>query len=120
MDDKRRRSRKKAVLPVRVCKTDGSGNSHSELVHTLDITDTGARLGGVREPFKVGTLLTLQYKQHRASFRVVWTKPVPGRTEYSVGIEAVAGKDVWGLGADLRAYGKSQSTDQPLEPLEVN
>jgi hypothetical protein len=119
MDDKRRRSRTKAVLPVRVCSNDGSGNSHSELVHTLDITDTGARLGGVRHPLKVGSLITLQYKQHKASFRVVWTEAVPGRTEHRVGLEALAYKDVWGLGADLRAHAKAQPIEQPGEPLEV-
>lgn len=119
MDDKRRRSRKKAVLPVRVCSNDSSGNSHYELVHTLDITESGARLGGVRHPLQVDSLVTLQYKQHKASFRVVWTEAVPGRTEYRVGLQALNYKDVWGLGVDFRIQSKAQTVAQPGEPLEA-
>jgi hypothetical protein len=119
MDDKRRRNRKKAVLPVRVSTNDGSGNPGTELVHTLDITESGARLGGVRQPLEAGSVITLQYKQHKANFRVVWTEAIPGRNEYRVGIEAVNYKDVWGLGADFRLHAKAQAVDQPGEPLKA-
>lgn len=112
MDEKRRCSRVKAVLPVRVSGNDSSGNSYSELVHTLDITESGARLGSLRQPLKVGSLITVQYKQHRATFRVVWTEPVSGRTEHQAGIEAVNHRDMWGLGAELRV----QVPIQPLQP----
>lgn len=112
MDDKRRCSRVKAVLPVRISGNDNSGNSYSELVHTLDITDAGARLGALRQPLKIGSLITLQYKQHRATFRVVWTEPVPGRTEHQAGLEAVNPRDVWGLGVEFRVQ-------VPLQPLQV-
>src|SRR5208282_715141 len=47
MGNNRRRNRTKAVLPVRVSGMDTSGNSYSDLVHTLDITHTGARLGAI-------------------------------------------------------------------------
>lgn len=116
MEDKRRRSRVKAVLPVRISGSDNSGNSYSELVHTLDITESGARLGALRHPLEVGSLITLQYKQHRATFRVVWTEPVSGRTEHQVGIEAVNHKDLWGLGAELRV----QVPMPPLQPATAH
>jgi hypothetical protein len=119
MDDKRRRDRKKAVLPVRVCSNDVSGNSGTELVHTLDITESGARLGGVRQELKPGSVITLQYKQHKAEFRVVWTEATPGRSEYRVGIQAVNYKDVWGLGADFRPQAKSQLVEQAAEPIKA-
>jgi hypothetical protein len=112
MDDKRRRSRVKAVLPVRLSGKDNSANSYCELVHTLDVSESGARLGSLRNPLKVGSLITLQYKQHKATFRVVWIEPVSGRTEHQVGIEAVNHKDLWGLGAELRV----QVPPQPLQP----
>jgi len=112
MENKRRCSRVKAVLPVRVTGNDISGNSYSELVHTLDVTESGARLGALRQALKVGSLITVQYKQHRATFRVVWTEPAPGRTEHQAGIEAVNHRDLWGLGAELRL----QVPIQPLEP----
>jgi hypothetical protein len=111
MDDKRHRDRVKAVLPVRVSANDNSGNSYSELVHTLDITESGARLGAVHQQLKVGSLITLQYKQHKATFRVVWTEQVAGSTEHHVGIEAVNHKDLWGLGSELRV----QRQARPLE-----
>jgi len=114
-EEKRRRNRVKAVLPVRVLGND-NGNSYSELVHTLDITESGARLGAVHHGFKVGSLITLQYKQHKATFRVVWTEPVSGRTEHQVGLEAVEHKDLWGLGAELRV----QAHTQPLQHATVH
>jgi len=103
MDDKRRRNRKKAVLPVRVTGSDSSGKTYSELVHTLDITESGARLGGLRHGIEVGALVTLQYKQHRASFRVVWTEAVPNHTEHRVGLQALDTKSLWSFGSELRA-----------------
>jgi hypothetical protein len=112
MDDKRRCSRVKAVLPVRISGDDNSGNSYSQLVHTLDINEAGARLGALHQPLKIGSLITLQYKQHRATFRVVWTEPVPGRKEHQAGLEAVNHRDVWGLGTELRV----QVLVQPLHP----
>ena len=116
MDEKRRCSRVKAVLPVRISGNDNSGNSYSDLVHTLDITEWGAKLGAVRHSLKVGSLITLQYKQHKATFRVIWTEPVSGRTEHQVGIEALNHRDLWGLGADLRV----QVPAQPLQPVPAH
>ena len=112
MDEKRRHSRIKAVLPVRVSGDDISGNSYSELVHTLDITESGARLGSVRHSLKVGGLITLQYKQPRATFRVVWSGLVPGRSEHQVGLEAVNHRDLWGLGAESRVQ-------VPAQPVQL-
>lgn len=100
LDNKRRRNRVKAVLPVRVLFSDSSGDQHCELAHTLDITSTGARLGAVRRPLKVGTRLTLQYKQHKAEFRVVWIVRLQHLKEHQVGLEALVQRDLWGLAAE--------------------
>jgi len=40
-----------AVLPVRLCI---GGNKDSHLVHTLDVSNDGVRLGGFRGEVKVG------------------------------------------------------------------
>ena len=48
----RRHKRIKVVLPVRICGKDAANNSVNELVHTLDITPNGARLGA----FECGSL----------------------------------------------------------------
>src|SRR5947209_13019410 len=87
---KRRRERTKAVLPVRVRGTDGDGKSFEELAHTLDITPTGARLGGVRRALNALERITLTYRQRRIEFRVVWSKRIEGTAEYQVGLQALA------------------------------
>lgn len=100
MDNKRRRNRIKAVLPVRIVGSDSSGQEYCDLAHTLDITDTGARLGAVRRPLKVGTRLTIQYKQHKATFRVVWVARLKELKEHHVGLQALVQKDLWGLASE--------------------
>lgn len=95
--NQRRLDRTKAVLPVRISGNDISGKSYSELVHTLDVSRSGVRLGAVRRQLEVGSLIVLQYRQHKAEFRVVWTKPIGSSTEQQIGLEADAKKDLWGL-----------------------
>jgi hypothetical protein len=98
--NQRRQSRTKAVLPVRVRGKDSSGTMFEELVHTLDVTFTGARLGAVRHELQVPEQLTILYRQRRMEFRVVWTKKLKGLSEYQVGLEAVtADQEGWGLSA---------------------
>src|SRR5579863_6065088 len=89
--------RSKAVLPVRISGNDISGQSYSELVHTLDVSRNGVRLGSVRRQLEVGSLVVLQYRQHKGEFRVVWTKPLGSGAEQQVGLEADAQKDMWGI-----------------------
>lgn len=89
--------RSKAVLPVRISGNDSSGNTYSELVHTLDVSRTGVRLGSVRRQLEIGSVVMLQYRQHKAEFRVIWTKPVGSGAEQQVGLEAGAQRDLWGL-----------------------
>ncbi|SRR5579884_2742545 len=117
MEDKRRRNRVKAVLPVRVANNYPSAKPSSELVHTLDITEAGARLGAVHQQLEIGSLVTLQYKQHRATFRVIWTEQLPGCREHQVGLQALNAKDLWGFGADLR--GQLQPQSAPLAEAHV-
>ena len=113
VENHRRRGRVKAVLPVRVSGSDGAGNSYTDLAHTLDITETGVRLGAVQRELEVGTQLTLQYKQHRAEFRVVWTEPLPNLKERQVGLEAVVQRDMWGLGGEQKAQSEDSKAEGP-------
>jgi len=86
------------VLPVRISGKDSANNPVNELAHTLDITPNGARLGAVRHVLKIGDKLTLQYRQRRIQFRVVWVKPMEGTSEYQVGLEGVGSVgENWGL-----------------------
>ena len=98
----RTRNRQKAVLPVRVYGVAADGSSYSDLVHTLDITDTGVRLGAVHCNLQLDSILSLQYRQHKADFRVIWISKRPCGREYHVGLQAVVERDLWGLEAEFR------------------
>ena len=104
--NQRRLDRAKAVLPVRISGSDSSGESYSELVHTLDVSRNGVRLGAIRRQLEVGSLVILQYRQHKAEFRVVWTRPLGSGTEQQVGLEADVQKDMWGI--DTNPTSRSQ------------
>jgi hypothetical protein len=110
--NKRRVDRAKAVLPVRISGNDSSGQAYSELVHTLDVSRSGVRLGGIRRRLEAGSLVVLQYRQHKAEFRVIWTKPVGSGAEQQVGLEAGAQKDLWGL--ENNAAPRPQAAGSPL------
>jgi len=97
--NQRRGSRTKAVLPVRVKGKDSSGKPFEELVHTLDVTATGVRLGSVRRQLNVLDEITIFYRTRKMLFRVVWTKKLKGTTEFQVGLRALTqDKEAWGMG----------------------
>jgi hypothetical protein len=98
-DTKQRRGdRTKAVLPVRVKGTDSSGRPFEDLVHTLDVTAQGARLGSVRRELNLLDEITIFYRQRKIQFRVVWTKKMKGTSEFQVGLQAVThDSEAWGL-----------------------
>ncbi len=83
--NQRRGSRTKAVLPVRVKGKDSSGKPFEELVHTLDVTASGVRLGSVRRELNVLDEITIFYRQRKMQYRVVWTKKLQGTSEFQVG-----------------------------------
>jgi hypothetical protein len=94
----RRQKRIKMVLPVRISGRDSSNKPINELAHTLDITPNGARLGAIRHVLKTGDKLTLQYRQRRIQFKVVWVKPMLGTSEYQIGLEGLGTMgENWGL-----------------------
>ena len=96
--NQRRGNRTKAVLPVRVKGKDSAGKPFDELVHTLDVTPEGARLGSVRRELSVLDEITIFYRQRRIQFRVVWVKKMQGTSEFQVGLRAVTqDSEVWGL-----------------------
>ena len=96
--EQRRGNRTKAVLPVRVKGKDSSGRPFEELVHTLDVTPEGARLGSVRHDLNLHDEITVFYRQRKIQFRVVWTKKMKGTSEFQVGLRAVNhDNEAWGL-----------------------
>ena len=84
------------VLPIRVWGVDGSGQLFNQLAHTLDISRTGARLGGMRGMLAAGDSLTVQYKQKKAQFKVVWVGRPGSVGERQVGLASLEpDKYIW-------------------------
>src|ERR1700682_5258502 len=110
--DQRRGGRTKAVLPVRVKGTDSAGNTFDDLVHTLDVTPDGVRLGSVRHQLNALDEITVFYRQRKILFRVVWTRKLEGTSEFQVGLRAVTqDSEAWGLNfADYKRQLASQPT----------
>jgi hypothetical protein len=95
--NKRRGGRTKAVLPVRIKGKDIAGESFDELVHTLDVTASGARLGSIRRELNVLDEVTVFYRQRKMQFRVMWVKKLKGTSEFQVGLQALTQeKEAWG------------------------
>jgi hypothetical protein len=109
--EQRRGARTKAVLPVRVKGKDNAGKAFDDLVHTLDVTPDGVRLGSVRHPLNLLDELTVFYRQRRIQFRVVWTRKLEGTSEFQVGLQAVTHEsEAWGLNfPDYKRQPASQS-----------
>jgi hypothetical protein len=102
---RRRQNRIPGVLPVRVRGKDASGASFEALVHTLDLTPTGARLGALRRELKAADTLVVLFRKRRVEFTVMWSKLLgehsrESNREYQVGLQMVALEtDPWGLNA---------------------
>ena len=95
--ERRRHKRKKVVLPVRLSRGDANGQAAGQFLHTIDITETGARVGGLRAPIEPGQMIILQRGQGKARFRVIWTRRL-GPSELQAGIEcAEPDKNIWGF-----------------------
>jgi hypothetical protein len=67
MPERRKFSRTKAVIPVKLVN---GGNS--QLIHTLDIGGSGARLGGLRSQLRIGEIIVLHRGVKNAKFRIMW------------------------------------------------
>jgi hypothetical protein len=82
------------------------------LVHTLDVTPDGVRLGSVRQQLSALDEVTVFYRRRKIQFRVVWTKKLEGTSEFQVGLQAVTRDcEAWGLNfPDYRRQPASEST----------
>jgi len=69
---KRRQQRIKTVIPVRVTGVDQTGKQFAELVHTLDISYSGIRLGGVQAALVPGSIVSVQCRLRKSQFTVAW------------------------------------------------
>jgi hypothetical protein len=91
MLNKRTSPRRKMVLPVKVTL------DTVNLAHTVDITHTGARLGGLRNQLQPGMIVTLQRGSKKAKFRIAWIRQI-APNEQQAGIVCLElQNDFWGV-----------------------
>lgn len=70
------------------------------LVHTLDISSSGARIGALREWIQPGSVLVIQRRHTRVRCRVTWSRKI-GPQEVQIGVEFVGSSpSFWGLDLD--------------------
>jgi hypothetical protein len=81
---------------VRIWGSDSEGRPFAEHVCTIDISNRGASLAGVRAGLSPGDTLGLQYRNRQARFRVAWVAPASQTAGKNVGLECLQPeKDLW-------------------------
>jgi hypothetical protein len=92
MLEKRTSPRRKMVLPVKV-----SIDKATCLVHTVDITDAGAQLGGLKAQLQPGMIISLQRGPQKAKFRIAWVRQL-APSELRAGVEPLEPQNnFWGV-----------------------
>ena len=92
----RKEERVRIELPVRVYRA--ARGLKLQLAHTVDISNSGARLAGLEEPLELGEVVKLECGNREAPFRVVWTG---AQGSGQAGLECLAADaDLWKV--DLR------------------
>ena len=114
-----RYERTKMVLPLRVWTDEHAEDAAGlQLAHTIDISPIGGRLGGLRTELFPGQTIMLQRGQHKAAFRVIWSKHLANH-ENQAGIEAVeSGRNIWGVDlphTQIAAYSAADSAAHPTK-----
>ena len=83
------------VLGVKV-----SINDATQVVYTVDISDRGAQLGGLRAQLQPGMIVSLQRGRQKANFRIRWIRELAAN-ELRVGLECVQPLNkFWGVDSD--------------------
>jgi ActR/RegA family two-component response regulator len=95
----RKEERVRIELPVRVCRA--AQNQRPQPAHTVDISNSGARLAGLEEPLERGEVVKLECGDREAPFRVVWIGAQGTASAGQAGLECLAADgDFWKF--DLR------------------
>lgn len=83
---KRREPRKPVELPARIFGTDRAGHGFSENVTTVDVSQHGARLTGVKAQLNLEEVIGVTYGKNKVHFRVKWTGKPDTPTESQTGL----------------------------------
>lgn len=83
---KRREPRKSVEVQVRIFGTDFSGKVFSENVTALDVSQSGARLGGVHAQVEADEIVGVTYGKNKVHFRVKWIGEAGSPIEGQIGL----------------------------------
>src|SRR5579864_7501026 len=87
--------RRKVVLPVTLMR---NGGQERQLAHTLDLTETTARLGGLASPLTPGEIIELYRGARKARFEVVWMGEPYGAMAGQAGVRNLEpNKTIWNV-----------------------
>ena len=92
----RKEERVRIELPIRLYRT--TRGLKLQLAHTVDISNSGARIAGLEEPLELGEIVKVECGNREAPFRVMWIG-APGTVNVGqVGLECLAADaDLWKL-----------------------
>jgi serine phosphatase RsbU (regulator of sigma subunit)/ActR/RegA family two-component response regulator len=95
----RKEERVRIELPIRIYRA--TRGLHGQLAHTLDVSNSGARLAGLEELLEPGEVVRLECGNREAPFRVVWAGAEGTARAGQAGLECLAADaDLWKF--DLR------------------
>jgi len=93
---RRLQPRVKGILPVRIWGADHVGKPFAEHVCTIDISNKGVSVAGVRTALSPGDTVGVQYHNRQARFRVAWVTPANEGQGNRVGLECLQPeKELW-------------------------
>jgi PilZ domain len=93
---KRREPRKETRVPVRIFGTDSTGQIFSEKVFTVNVSQQGVELVGVRAKLRVDDVVGLTYGTTKAHFRVRWVGEWGGAQAGRLGLLSLSPeKSLW-------------------------
>jgi hypothetical protein len=109
----RREPRHAVRIPVRIFGTDADGQIFSENVYSFDISNTGARLDGVKTRLKPGEIIGVSQEQKKSRFCIQWIGQPGSPTANQVGLVNVTkDKSIW----DAPLAAKGPDSYQEPEP----
>jgi serine phosphatase RsbU (regulator of sigma subunit)/CheY-like chemotaxis protein len=92
----RKEERVRIELPIRLCRA--APHLKLQSAHTIDISNSGARLAGLEEPLEPGEVVKLKCGNREAPFRVVWTGAQGTAKAGQAGLECLAADvGIWKL-----------------------
>jgi hypothetical protein len=115
---RRNRNRVRMVMAVHVTGHDADGRKFELLTHTLDISLSGTRVGGMSLiPLKCGDEVEVQRKYRKGKFRVTWVGQPDSTRTGQLGLELIsAPPDFWGLDLPTEGEKPISITLHPPQP----